>query len=56
LTTHNASSAEVKERVELYLYLHFWDLVACYMVNFTYSRDVRCTDVDWSKQVQGTVG
>jgi hypothetical protein len=27
------SNAEVKERVELYLFSPLWDLVACYMVN-----------------------
>jgi hypothetical protein len=38
------SGAEVKERVELYLYksravplLHLWAFVACYRVNFTFA-------------------
>ena len=31
------SSAEVKERVELYLYSHLWAFVVCSRVNFTYS-------------------
>jgi len=30
------SSAEVKERVELYLYSPFWDFVACYRLNFIF--------------------
>jgi len=35
LTTHPSSSAEVKERVELYLYSPFWAFVACSRVIFT---------------------
>ena len=30
------SSAEVKERVELYLYSHFWAFVVCFRFNFTF--------------------
>jgi len=30
------SSAEVKERVELYLYSPLWAFVTCYRVNFTF--------------------
>jgi hypothetical protein len=31
------SSAEVKERVELYLYSPFWAFMACSRVNFTFT-------------------
>ena len=31
-----SSSAEVKERIELYLYLLLWAFVACYRVNWTF--------------------
>jgi hypothetical protein len=31
------SKAEVKERVELYLYSPFWAFVACYRVIFTFT-------------------
>jgi len=30
-------SAEVKERVELYILLHLWAFVACYKVNYTFT-------------------
>jgi hypothetical protein len=30
-------ATEVKERVQLYLVIHLWAFVACYMVNFTFS-------------------
>jgi len=37
LTTHPPFSAEVKERVELYLYCHLWAFVACYRMTFTFT-------------------
>jgi len=33
-----ASSAEVKERVELYLYSPLWTFVACSRMNFTFTN------------------
>ena len=36
-----SSSAEVKERVELYLYSPIWAFVACSMVTFTFNVEVK---------------
>jgi len=36
LTTHPPSSAEVKERRELYVYSPLWAFVACSRVKFTF--------------------
>jgi hypothetical protein len=37
LTTHPQSSAEVKERIELYLYSHLRAIMACSRLNFIFT-------------------
>jgi hypothetical protein len=48
------SSAEVKERVELYLYSPFWNFLACYRVEFIYSMWQQVSALKGLLQASGT--
>jgi hypothetical protein len=50
LTTHPPYTAEVKERVQLYL----WALVACYRVNCTFTCTIPLMEETWYEILKNT--